>query len=275
MLHIHKIQELPITAISSPKIHCINIANDASVTDSPVDVGTFSTDTSINVSDSTRPVTTDINCMELLLNYTYASASLPKSILCIQALYAWYTLFDTVNWKNYTNGSSVTITVPDITAITSTTPTSYSGSIMYNNNITIQPKSSSTPSSKLNTQKAFNTSFPTIYELMTYYIPDTVFTAANFNPFIARRIIHTHLIMFNFNCALTNTSTNNALLQGLFKLYESANQNIVESRDGALIKIIEAGQNRAALYNTYQGTITDNNNKVTALKDKFQLIRMR
>jgi membrane protein YdbS with pleckstrin-like domain len=244
---------------------------------SSVALNSFSS-SSYNFTNDANTITTDINCIELMMPHGNGLSSIPQSVLCLQALYAWYTLLDTNNWQLYLAGQVVTLNVPDILPGDNSTSSKFTSVTITN------VKNIPTSTSKLTTQllitdtsSVATTLKTSIASLMSYYIPFSIFNTPNFNPFVARRLIHLYIIMFHFNTAITyytayyaisgNTFTSTpALLDALFKLLEYANINVTD-QDGTFNEIVTAVQKRAAKYNTSQQQITKLDGSLSSLKD--------
>ena len=240
-----------------------------------VALGSFA-DSSYNLTNEANSITTDINCIELMIPPPSGSSgltSIPQSVLCLQALYAWYTLFDTNNWQLYLAGKVVTLNVPDILINRSTSSTFSQVTITNLKNVATSTSQLQTQSLINDTSSLATTLKTNVVALMNYYIPFSIFNTQNFNPFVARRLIHLYIIMFHFNTAITYytslttaPTTTPALLDALFKLLEYANINVTD-QDGTFNEIVTAVQKRAAKYNTSQQQITKLDSSLSILKD--------
>ena len=246
----------------------------------------FST-SSYNLTNASNPITTDINCIELLLTHGNGNTAISKQMFFLQALYAWYSLFDAVNWKIYNSGQSVTFNVPDIVLDNGSPPTYISGFTQFkinrgtNGNAVVSTGSTS----QLNTQKLVTDSgtdtFTTavkgdIVALMNFFINDNtlnIFSSSTFNPFVARRIIHLLIIMTNYNIAVTyynNAFTNTPeVINAIYKLFQVLNLNVTDVQNGSFSQIVNAVQGRANTYNSNQIQITSLDSDVSTLKDNI------
>lgn len=244
---------------------------------------------SVNFTDNTRKITTDINCMEFFFTSRSGINSIPDGFFCLQALYAWYSLLDNDTWKTYsrpvpsgTTATPVNIYVPDILTGNSSSNITHTRVTLRNNGTGFpastagidgsgQLKSLSLISSdSVNTLSAIDT----LDALMDYYIPfnnlvDNNGPKANFNPFVARRIIHLHIMSFHWNLAQkyytnqTYATVIPPLITALNSLLVAANDNVLNS-DGILSKINTGIQTRSKTYYDDQNTLNDLNSSSSA-----------
>lgn len=260
----------------------VNVFNpSATPQNNPVVLGSFSS-SSYNLINQANPLTTDINCIELMLSHGNGNQKIPKQLLCLQALYAWYSLFDSINWQIYTSGQSVTFNVPDIktgNANVSTQFTQFKINKSGNGNIAVVTAGSPTQlvSQSLITDAGTTADVApakgTIVDLMNYYIPFSVFSESNFNPFVARRLIHLFIVLTHYNIVATYynnqttlPSSTPYLLDALYKLLQSLNLNVTDVNNGSFNQIVNAVQNRAAIYNNNQQQITELDSQISQLK---------
>lgn len=270
----------PITATSasitpSTNIYIFNAATNTYNT--PITIASY-TGTSQLILNNTTNFTSDINCMCLLPT----ASAIPSQFFCLQALYAWYSLFDATNWKLYKNGQEITLRVPDFATGSGTVASTVGFSTF-----TIK-KSSSTNSTPMITSTATQLNSQllvgndTILTLMQTYIPASlkIFDSTKFNPYVARRIIHLYIILIQFNIALTyykinppvaagSSGTTPVLIDDFYKLLQALNKNVTDTTDGVYSKIIEAVGDRAQIYNKNQQDITSLNADVTDLKNSI------
>jgi membrane protein YdbS with pleckstrin-like domain len=262
---------------TTPNVIVFNVNPDTNAIQQPAyfDVSSFQS-TNFNVTDGTRPFTTDINCMDLLLTRSSSSLSqIPEAFFVLQGLYGWYSLLDSVNWGIYGSGQPVTISVPDIASPIPTSTSETSGLIIYNSTVIPQNGTVATQlkSQQLVIANAANPLIGNIYGLMNNIIPFTIFQETNFNPFVARRLVHLYILLFNFNILTTyttntNPSVNTDVLQNaIFKLLDALNKNVTDNNNGAFKSIVQAVNNRLNTYNSNITQITKLNDDVTQLTD--------
>jgi membrane protein YdbS with pleckstrin-like domain len=277
-----------ISLSTTPQVIVFNVDSKTAVIQSPTYVNyplTGSegdvTASGFNVTSSGNGTgfTTDINCMDLLLP-RISPTNIPASFFILQGLYAWYSLLDSVNWKQYSSGQQVTITVPDIASTIPTTPSTTSGVITYNSSVTI-PASTDTTTlpTQLNSQMAIPQTVTSdlgnnIKTLMNNIIPFTIFYPvqtpnSNFNPFVARRLVHLYILLFNFNIASTYRSGSTILQNSIYELLSALNKNVTDVNNGAFTNIMTAVNTRLNTYNSNITQITKLNDDVTQLTDKL------
>ena len=272
--------------ISGPNIYVFDPVNNVYSAQSINGSSSFNSSslnyTTPNPSSGNTPMTTDINLMELLLvaqnaNVNTSLNRIPTSLYCLQALYAWYNLLDNNNWNNFTANGAVTFDVPDMTTNSGTITIGFTS-------VTLQiPKSGSTYSgSQLNSQNLIAASAnpsdlaTNIGTLMNYYIPFQKILNANINPFVARRLIHLSIILFNFNIALSysliNATISNTMnttpeyVSAIYKLLEAANANVSDTSNGTFQQLTQAVQQRLNQYNYYDTKLSSLNSNLTKLQ---------
>jgi hypothetical protein len=224
--------------------------------------------------------TSDINCMCLL---NTGGRTIPTVFLTLQALYAWYSLFDAVNWKLYKNNQQVTIQVPDFTSTSTLTSLTFTSFNLQQASATNSGLSTTSTSAniQLNSQKVISSGdsrTTNIVSLMNYYIPDSlkIFDSTNFNPYVARRIIHLFIILIQYNIAVTYFNSLNpvptatpSLLDDFFKLLQAFNYNVTDTENGVYTQILNALNTRSRKYTENQQNITSLDNQVSDLKDNI------
>jgi hypothetical protein len=263
----------------------------------------------VNFSSTTCPVTTDINCMSLLLTpygQTTPISSIPLNFFCLQGLYAWYAMFDKINWMKYSSGQTVTFSIPDIQVGGTTTSIGFTQVTIQKDKKSWNPISTSTLNSQMQTMtQSMNTgtiqtppfllvsssgSNPTIVDIMKFIIPFTntsnSTTSSNgvydqtpvnsFDPFTARRIMHLHIIMAQFQIAYSyiSVTVNTNLEQityAIAALLESSNNTLMDPTTGGFINILNAVQMRSQQYNTDQTQITSLNKTVQDLQSNIAI----
>jgi len=265
---------IPLPAAQSVVVFNVNSSSGAIVAPTTVAPASFG-QSSYNISNSNLPITTDINCMDLLLTRSGQSLSqIPEGFFVLQGLYAWYSLFDATNWKRYSSGFEINISVPDLAL----PPNNATGAISYNTLILPAQSTLSTVAPPLlNSQKAItntanNPLLTNMYTLMNNLIPFTVISSPNFNPFVARRLVHLYIILFQFNNAITYKGANSAqsndpLLDAIYKLLQQLNKNVTDVNNGSFTNIVQAVNHRLTAYNQNISQITTLNDNMSTLKD--------
>ena len=271
-----------VTLPTTPSIVVFNVDPTTTDIQSPryVDVSSFDT-TKYNLklsTDTTKKITTDINCMDLLLTRSSPSSSsisqIPEAFFVLQGLYGWYSLLDSVNWKLYGSGQSVTISVPDMNTVHDTnTPIITYNSIV----IPAQDTLARNPPTQLESQKVArvdsrNPLISDIHALMDNIIPFSILSATNFNPFVARRLVHLYILLFNYNILTTYTAANTAvntdvLQNAIYELLSVLNVNVTDVNNGAFTSIVQAVNSRLSTYNQNITTVTKLNDDVSQLTD--------
>jgi hypothetical protein len=248
---------------------------------------------SVNFTNAANKLTTDINCMELFFTSRSGIISIPNAFFCLQALYAWYSLLDNFTWQTYsravptgTTATPVDIYVPDIVTGTATNNIKFT-KVTLNNNGTGFPTStvgaSGAGTGQLYSQNlaaggtgsagSLTKANATLGDLMNYYIPFNSLLnnngpTANFNPFVARRIIHLHIMSFHWNLVTKyyNTATTqiNPLINAVFSLLDTANTNVTDANNGVLKTITDGINERSGIYYSDQNTLNDLNSSSSA-----------
>jgi len=278
---------------NTPNINIYNLStnNTNNYVQYPITSSSF-TSSSLNYTNpnpqATTPYTSDINLIELLLALQSSAGpaltSVPTSVYCLQALYAWYSLLDNNTWKLFVNGGTVQIYVPDLivqnpTAATGVTKNIRLGfstvTVTYNGNTYGSTYSTNQLSSQI---LLSGSSTPTdigtnIASLMNYFIPfSSVVNAYNsgaFNPFVARRLIHLDILLFNFNIGLsyyaknTPSSSTPEYLSGVYKLIQAANINVNDTSGGTFQNILQGVQRQQYQYNNSSEQLSTLNNKLS------------
>jgi hypothetical protein len=266
---------------------------------------------------SHNPITTDINCMDLLLGGSISTQTIngavqqargityiPQSFFCLQALYAWYSLLDNSTWQMFNGGVTVTFNVPDIVIGSATTSigftqvklTMFKGQPMAGVPPLATATSISGPSAnntgftQLNSQiLTNNASIPyttDILGLMNWIMPlkngtNGVFDQDNFNPFVARRLVHLYIMMFQYNIALSYYSSASAinpspvsslngtpaLISAIYNLLQVSNTNVTDLNNGTFTNIVQSLKQRANKYNDDQTQITSLNTQLVGLQN--------
>ena len=257
------------TVPTSTNIYIYNTTNKAYNT--AVTIAGY-TSSQLTVNNETN-FTSDINCM-CLLNTN--GSTIPNVFFTLQALYAWYSLFDAVNWKLYKNNQSVTIQVPDFTSTSALTTLAFTSFTLQQANATNSGLSVKSTTTQLNSQQILSSNTGNIVSLMNYYIPDNlkIFDSTNFNPYVARRIIHLFIILIQYNIAVTyfNTTTPIAtpsLIDDFYKLLQAFNYNVTDTESGVYTQILSALNTRSQQYTKNQQDITSLDNQVSDLKDNI------
>jgi len=251
---------------------------------------------SVNFVSSSAPLTTDINCMELLLYLNNSSSTtmsnIPISLYYLQGLYAWYAMFDKTNWIKYTSGQNVTLSIPDIQQGSSTQIVFVP--VTINQNTSGYPHSTKSLQSQLialssNSPYAFlnnagNTT-PTIINIMNLIVnfkngTTGIFDQTNFDPFTARRIIHLHIIMMQYQIAKSYTNSANEVshattaekvVYAIAALLESSNNTLMDPNTGAFVNVLDAVQGRIKDYNFDQKKITSLDSDVRNLQSNIAI----
>jgi hypothetical protein len=230
--------------------------------------------TAYPIASFTKPsltTITDMNCMDLLFTVRSSSTTVPNAFYFAQGLYAFYSLFDSNNWKLFKSGQPVTFSVPDINA---------SGKNITFTSVTLNPPATVGGAwSSIITGATGSpvTQLDILYTIMNALINFSDLQAiANFNPFVARRLIHLHIVSMNYAIVLDygsqdSVNVNTATTSTLVDLLKNANDNITStSTNNSLFKnIVNAVGVRAQKYQKNQTNITQLDQDMSALKTQL------
>jgi len=260
-----------ITTISN-KVYVYDASN-GGYTEYIANTNTSSTNsfgTLFNIVNNVNNSVTDINCMDLLINIKNRSAPVPELYIFMQGLYGLYNLLDPVLWNMYITGKAVNFNVPDINInLNSSSSTSVSSQNIIFTPVTIN---NGTQSTVLNSKADIKVAMNNILNLAT------LSTSTNFNPFIARRLIHLYIIMCQYEIALklytqqyTSTTYVNDysnLEQSCFYLLVGLNYNI--QKPGGVINDLSSNINTDTnKYNTLSSNIKNLDNVIEKNKGYF------